>query len=146
MNKCAICGKDAINRCSKCNQVSYCSRECQKTDWKSHKLECGNIAISINVYEMLRKQIKDTINEFILTTNVIEITITETLDEFISSAYPGYPHFAYISGRDFIDGEMSGKKICRMVFNGTLLKYTLPTNAESMRPMEKITKTVYFEY
>lgn len=146
MNKCDICGKTSVSCCSKCSKVYYCSVECQKTGWKSHKLECGNIAIAINVYEMLRKQIKETINEFILTTNVIEITITETLDEFISSAYPGYPHFAYITGRDFVNSEPINKKICRMIFNGTTLKYTLPTNAESMQPMEPLTKTVYFEY
>jgi hypothetical protein len=26
--------------CSKCHQASYCSKECQKADWKKHKLLC----------------------------------------------------------------------------------------------------------
>ncbi len=27
-------------RCSGCNRATYCSRDCQKKDWKLHKLEC----------------------------------------------------------------------------------------------------------
>ncbi|KAJ7617871.1 hypothetical protein FB45DRAFT_932859 [Roridomyces roridus] len=35
-----ICGKPAPNRCSGCKSVSYCSQECQKRDWKTHKIQC----------------------------------------------------------------------------------------------------------
>ncbi|KAK7050673.1 MYND-type domain-containing protein [Favolaschia claudopus] len=35
-----ICGKPAINRCSACKLSSYCSKECQRADWKSHKPRC----------------------------------------------------------------------------------------------------------
>ncbi len=30
--------------CSRCGIANYCSRECQKADWKSHKEGCGYIA------------------------------------------------------------------------------------------------------
>jgi hypothetical protein len=30
--------------CSGCNQVCYCSRECQKADWKEHKEYCRAVA------------------------------------------------------------------------------------------------------
>lgn len=29
-----------LSRCSRCVKVWYCSRECQKSDWKRHKPEC----------------------------------------------------------------------------------------------------------
>ena len=29
--------------CGKCNEVVYCSRECQVTHWKEHKKECGKV-------------------------------------------------------------------------------------------------------
>ncbi|KZT72635.1 hypothetical protein DAEQUDRAFT_804751 [Daedalea quercina L-15889] len=29
-----------FKRCSACKQVSYCSLECQETDWKAHKPDC----------------------------------------------------------------------------------------------------------
>ncbi|KAK6995821.1 MYND-type domain-containing protein [Favolaschia claudopus] len=35
-----ICGKPAINRCSACKLASYCSKECQRADWKLHKTQC----------------------------------------------------------------------------------------------------------
>lgn len=29
--------------CSRCKQVNYCCRECQRADWKTHKLNCKKI-------------------------------------------------------------------------------------------------------
>ena len=37
---CAMCGKDAASKCASCKRVAYCSKECQKSHWKSHKAEC----------------------------------------------------------------------------------------------------------
>jgi hypothetical protein len=36
---CAICPKRTINRCG-CKSIRYCSKACQKSDWKNHKLFC----------------------------------------------------------------------------------------------------------
>jgi hypothetical protein len=40
--QCATCKQSPSNlmRCSGCMLVSYCSRDCQKKDWKAHKLFC----------------------------------------------------------------------------------------------------------
>ncbi|KAF7344010.1 MYND-type domain-containing protein [Mycena venus] len=35
-----ICRKPATYRCSACKTVSYCSKECQRLDWKNHKNPC----------------------------------------------------------------------------------------------------------
>ena len=45
VNVCAnLCGADArstkLQCCAACRVVNYCSKECQKTDWKRHKAEC----------------------------------------------------------------------------------------------------------
>ncbi|KZV65502.1 hypothetical protein PENSPDRAFT_638281 [Peniophora sp. CONT] len=42
---CAVCmeGEDdgkEVTRCSRCKHAVYCSAECQKNDWKAHKLRC----------------------------------------------------------------------------------------------------------
>lgn len=39
---CMCCGLEDSNmkRCTKCKSVAYCSHECQRTDWKRHRLAC----------------------------------------------------------------------------------------------------------
>jgi mitochondrial splicing suppressor protein 51 len=32
---------EPLKRCGKCQTARYCSRDCQKSDWKTHKLTCG---------------------------------------------------------------------------------------------------------
>ncbi|ORY05374.1 hypothetical protein BCR34DRAFT_604534 [Clohesyomyces aquaticus] len=46
--RCAICYKASLTaagspllRCSRCQSAYYCSRACQKADWKSHKPSCA---------------------------------------------------------------------------------------------------------
>lgn len=40
--ECANCGKEAEKRCSRCKSIWYCSRDCQVSHWKLHKVNCGN--------------------------------------------------------------------------------------------------------
>ena len=48
LNYCSYCSKKGSNlkRCGRCKAISYCSMECQRTDWPNHKLECANFAMS----------------------------------------------------------------------------------------------------
>ena len=41
---CAAAGcasEEASSMCGRCEAVRYCSRECQRTDWKAHKAVCA---------------------------------------------------------------------------------------------------------
>ena len=44
---CATCSKvpeegaAPLQRCSRCHTTCYCSKDCQKADWKNHKKQCG---------------------------------------------------------------------------------------------------------
>ena len=40
MRVCAVCGKEAPLRCSRCRIARYCSANCQRADWKKHKPVC----------------------------------------------------------------------------------------------------------
>lgn len=43
--KCAKCGKDgAEKKCSQCQAVAYCGRDCQREHWKAHKKQCSTLA------------------------------------------------------------------------------------------------------
>ncbi|KAK7423559.1 hypothetical protein QQX98_001017 [Neonectria punicea] len=46
---CVVCQKTSaegnIKRCAKCSTTPYCSRECQKRDWKAHKKICGKTTV-----------------------------------------------------------------------------------------------------
>eukprot|EP00290_Baffinella_frigidus_P019917 CAMPEP_0180210312 /NCGR_PEP_ID=MMETSP0987-20121128/12042_1 /TAXON_ID=697907 /ORGANISM="non described non described, Strain CCMP2293" /LENGTH=465 /DNA_ID=CAMNT_0022167189 /DNA_START=37 /DNA_END=1432 /DNA_ORIENTATION=+ len=42
--KCAMCGKPAEQRCSKCKVEWYCGRKCQVAAWKGHKDLCGALS------------------------------------------------------------------------------------------------------
>ncbi|KAI1415847.1 hypothetical protein F5Y13DRAFT_138930 [Hypoxylon sp. FL1857] len=37
---CAVCWKEGGSACAACKSCHYCSKACQKRDWKSHKLLC----------------------------------------------------------------------------------------------------------
>lgn len=37
---CGIKSQKRLSSCSKCQSAQYCSRECQQSDWKSHKRNC----------------------------------------------------------------------------------------------------------
>jgi hypothetical protein len=40
-HKCKICWKDSDRKCTKCEEVVYCSTACQGKDWKEHKVFCA---------------------------------------------------------------------------------------------------------
>lgn len=41
---CSTCGSTfQIQRCAACRVAGYCSKECQKSDWSSHKKECKRL-------------------------------------------------------------------------------------------------------
>ncbi|KUJ06811.1 uncharacterized protein LY89DRAFT_790195 [Mollisia scopiformis] len=44
--KCDTCGKqgDTLKECIKCHSVTYCSKDCQKADFKNHKKVCAKMA------------------------------------------------------------------------------------------------------
>lgn len=48
-SSCATCQKTGsssqpLKKCAKCHETTYCSRDCQKADWKRHKKDCARLA------------------------------------------------------------------------------------------------------
>ncbi|BGP47022.1 hypothetical protein JCM10450v2_002874 [Rhodotorula kratochvilovae] len=40
LQKCAVCPRETTKMCSGCKSVAFCSRECQKVLWPTHKVLC----------------------------------------------------------------------------------------------------------
>ena len=45
---CPVCNKVAQNKCTGCNAgIFYCTRECQKKHWKTHKFDCKSLPYKV---------------------------------------------------------------------------------------------------
>jgi tetratricopeptide (TPR) repeat protein len=66
MSQCArpYCEKIARSRCSDCHRDRYCSGECQKSDWKDHKLICSTLK-SLSCDPQPYHQVVDVIKAFL---------------------------------------------------------------------------------
>jgi len=49
---------DELKFCSSCRVVKYCSKECQKADWKKHKLQCKTLAASRNDKQKIQEALR----------------------------------------------------------------------------------------
>jgi hypothetical protein len=78
--KCATCGKEATNRCSKCKSEWYCGRDCQIKRWKQHKEVCAKLA---EIYKPSEEDKKD-LNSIIKPTKEIKHVkeISQIQDKF----------------------------------------------------------------
>jgi hypothetical protein len=68
MSKCALpgCFKAGISRCSICLSEPYCSGECQKGDWKLHKLICKTLkklSLQLQPYQDVCRVIEEIVGE-----------------------------------------------------------------------------------
>ncbi|KAM4723106.1 LOW QUALITY PROTEIN: deformed epidermal autoregulatory factor 1 homolog [Rhinophrynus dorsalis] len=50
---CVNCGREALNECTGCHKVNYCSTFCQRKDWKDHQHLCGQTStLSVHAEEV----------------------------------------------------------------------------------------------
>lgn len=94
---CRLCAKPAPNSCGRCAKANYCSKECAREDWPTHKRTCMNADMARNI---INKAIVDKANTIaqkfagnIMIAHAwaqsdgrvptITITFTETAKEFV---------------------------------------------------------------
>lgn len=56
--KCAECGEVATQRCSRCKNEWYCSRECQLKKWKQHKKFCEIVSKNMSEDQKFKEEQK----------------------------------------------------------------------------------------
>ncbi|KAL7037454.1 hypothetical protein ACKWTF_009232 [Chironomus riparius] len=81
--KCGKCGKVATSMCINCKTAFYCSRECQKSDWKCHKTQCRSFEIVSDekIGRLLRASRDISAGNILISESPIIIGPKWTLDE-----------------------------------------------------------------
>ena len=65
--ECSICKSNGKTRfCSRCETISYCSQECQRIDWPSHKSICLVLKVQVDHRRNLMKLIDTHMYKIIL--------------------------------------------------------------------------------
>ncbi len=82
MPNCKVCNRVATSKCSRCNYVEYCGRDCQTMDWRqSHRSQCAVFDdVANRVYVKLLGNIMIMGNEH---KNDIMVTIDEPVHCFL---------------------------------------------------------------
>lgn len=71
MSTCSHCNSsNPAFKCSSCKKVYYCSVECQKDDWKSHKCNCLKIVVCDKIHELLINDLQS----FVLLSHFVNFT------------------------------------------------------------------------
>ena len=52
-------GNSKFGKCARCKRLAYCSKSCQKQDWKMHKSECRSAEV-ISSDERLKEENRDS--------------------------------------------------------------------------------------
>lgn len=61
---CSTCGEPkAEKKCSACKTAQYCSRDCQKLHWFTHKVHCPELAVKYEEAERKRIEAQEKISE-----------------------------------------------------------------------------------
>ncbi|KAJ7726006.1 hypothetical protein DFH07DRAFT_246307 [Mycena maculata] len=95
-----FCGKPAGNRCAACKTVAYCSQECQRRDWKAHKIQCKSATTQrhANVPQVGSPSQIEELERIVLRTGFLAACVAAGLD-------PTLVHGA--GGIDLYDGPTS---------------------------------------
>ena len=63
---CFVCLQPSRLKCSRCDAIQYCGKECQKKDWKVHKLNCqdkNSVNNELNKNEILFNQAQNYLKQ-----------------------------------------------------------------------------------
>jgi hypothetical protein len=99
------CQKAALNRCSVCLKEPYCSGECQKLDWKVHKLICKTLKKFSNQLEPYSEVYQRIIEIRDSPVNIREIRILRHV-----IPYAEYQFGNRVSGKAYRERE-NGERI-----------------------------------
>jgi len=75
---CMKCRKNSTTqRCANCKSVYYCSRECQKKDWKSHKKHCLDLRVFKKKSDTEKKPFKKVVSDQLHLRNLLKEAVSD---------------------------------------------------------------------
>ena len=75
---CVMCSEPATQRCTQCRSQIYCGKQCQKSDWRVHKLLCSSYQqFQTPPHENARRAIVFEQNEPVVKFKWVSIKIME---------------------------------------------------------------------
>mmetsp|Transcript_11263 Transcript_11263/g.10893 ORF Transcript_11263/g.10893 Transcript_11263/m.10893 type:complete len:329 (+) Transcript_11263:104-1090(+) len=92
-NKCCAkhgCNKMGSKLCSSCNDESYCSPECQKLDWKIHKIICSKQSGQLLPFEEAMERFSKLVNESFGKSIENRLRILLYLQKFSEYQFEGF--------------------------------------------------------
>jgi hypothetical protein len=92
-NKCCAkhgCNKMGSKLCSSCNDESYCSPECQKLDWKIHKIICSKQSGQLLPFEEAMERFSKLVNETFGKSIENRLRILLYLQKFSEYQFEGF--------------------------------------------------------
>lgn len=102
---CVVCDKvkGKLMCCGKCQSRYFCSRECQKTDWKTHKKECtvpaGNDDANTEAYDLIT--VLSCNDEMVVTSE--ECRVISKSCRRVANTLTGHEKSALVHFLEFVD-------------------------------------------
>lgn len=84
IRRCQYCFKNDVklSKCSSCNVVHYCSKECQKEDWKMHKIYCKSCKEGSKEDKKKHRELYNTILEYYALHKDDSIVFSENISKY----------------------------------------------------------------
>lgn len=125
---CAGCGinSQTMPRCEACHATTYCSKSCQRRDWKRHKDQCTSMAFLYNfsnVYIKPSKKVKELLATCasiyckLTSNNTIAVTVSEENGKGI---------FVVHSDRSSLSKLDEGQILIHIYYNNTRMELLCP--------------------
>ncbi|KAK8825090.1 hypothetical protein WA556_006379 [Blastocystis sp. ATCC 50177/Nand II] len=156
---CSYCYKrlKSLSRCSKCRIIRYCSKECQRADWRFHKSEC-QIITAIAANEEKRTDPSGSPVEVSYDIIILEIMMVRMMLGLSSkrivqdfSAVPvrmnDHPYYRPVTAKDMdlllrkYDACLEQRQQAECLYN-----YMSSTLGGSMKTPSSVLKQLYFAY
>lgn len=84
IRRCQYCFKsdEKLSKCSSCNVVHYCSKECQRRDWKTHKVYCNSCKEGSKEDKKKHRELYNTILEYYALHKDDSIVFSESISKY----------------------------------------------------------------